>query len=177
MQRNSFSRGYRERKKERVASIFTIRCRKCLATRWESNDWKTYENKPVKNREEFQKLQLALEPLDVKWNHVPSHQGNEGNEEADRLAREGINRELPLFTSKEPREEIQDYEKGTQGKMAEGIENICSPELSDFPEVIKEKFGTNPPSSVPLKQENSGVARRSIEITKLTSQASGGDRL
>ena len=253
--------------------------------RWASNDWKTYENKPVKNREEFQKLILALEPLDVEWNHIPSHQGDEGNEEADRLAREGINKEpisslselqedqtdnsttlnpqlvvvnvpqsvmdtdddeleddqghaesistfkedlqksfsqfdksiterrlnmsegqsesmlwdhegmdknlqltcthvskgeedeelLKELKALDPCEEyddsafaervqnfLQDYEKDTQGKMTEGIENTRSPELPDSPEVIKEKFETNPQSLVSPKQKNSGVARRSI---------------
>ena len=57
---------------------------------WEKNDWKTAENKPVKNRNEFEKLKKALEPIEAIWNHVPGHNGIEGNEVADRLAREGI---------------------------------------------------------------------------------------
>lgn len=69
---------------------------KCIP-KWGTNDWKTYDNKPVKNRIEFEKLKEALEPLELLWNHVPSHQENEGNEEADRLAREGIDKESPII--------------------------------------------------------------------------------
>ena len=36
---------------------------------WEKNDWKTAENKPVKNRTEFEKIKTALEPIEVIWNH------------------------------------------------------------------------------------------------------------
>ena len=57
---------------------------------WEKNDWKTAENKPVKNQTEFEELRRALEPMEVIWNHFPGHNGIEGNEAADRLAREGI---------------------------------------------------------------------------------------
>ena len=49
--------------------------------RWEANDWKNYENKPVKNRSEFEKMKTALEPLDVIWEHVQM---------SDKHAREGI---------------------------------------------------------------------------------------
>ena len=48
------------------------------------------ENKPVKNRNEFEKLKKALESIEVVWNHAPGHNGIEGNEGADRLARQGI---------------------------------------------------------------------------------------
>ena len=57
---------------------------------WEKNDWKTAENKPVKNRTKFEQLKRALESIQVIWNYVPGHNGIEGNEAADRLAREGI---------------------------------------------------------------------------------------
>ena len=33
--------------------------------------------------------------MDVKWKYTPSHQGIQGNEKADELAREGIEKELP----------------------------------------------------------------------------------
>ncbi|XP_051170489.1 ribonuclease H1-like [Leptopilina boulardi] len=54
--------------------------------RWKESDWRTSANKPVLNRVEFEKLEEALSPLDVVFEHVPSHQEIEGNEEADKLA-------------------------------------------------------------------------------------------
>ena len=63
--------------------------------KWETNNWKTSDNKPVKNRTEFEKLKSAIDLLDVKSKYTPSHQGIEGNEKADQLAREGIEKELP----------------------------------------------------------------------------------
>ena len=63
--------------------------------KWETNNWKTSDNKPVKNRTEFEKLKSAIDLLDVKWKYTPSHQGIEGNEKADQLAREGIEKEVP----------------------------------------------------------------------------------
>ena len=69
---------------------------------WEKNDSKTAENKPVKNRTEFKKLKKALEPMEVIWNHVQGHNCIEGNETADRIAREGIEgRALLSYESKQ----------------------------------------------------------------------------
>ena len=33
--------------------------------RWKANYWKTYENKPLRNLSEFEKMKTALVPLDV----------------------------------------------------------------------------------------------------------------
>ena len=64
------------------------------------NNWRTAENKPVKNQAKFEKLKKALEPIEVIWNHVPGHHGIEENEAADKLAREGIDGEsLPIVTT------------------------------------------------------------------------------
>lgn len=75
---------------------------------------KTYENKPVKNRAEFEKLKSVLDLLDVKWNHVPSHQAIEGNEEADLLAREGVYK-TPISPQSESEEEEKEVgQSGTR---------------------------------------------------------------
>ena len=56
---------------------------------WKKNGWKTVKNEPVKNREELEALDRAINmspPLNIKYNHVPGHSGIQGNEEADKLA-------------------------------------------------------------------------------------------
>ncbi|XP_040283484.1 ribonuclease H1 isoform X1 [Bufo bufo] len=56
---------------------------------WKGNNWKMSTGKEVINREDFEKLDRLVQGLDVKWMHIPGHAGFGGNEEADRLAREG----------------------------------------------------------------------------------------
>ncbi|CAJ0936185.1 unnamed protein product [Ranitomeya imitator] len=56
---------------------------------WKLNDWKMSTGKEVINRRDFEKLDGLTQGLDVKWMHVPGHAGFGGNEEADKLAREG----------------------------------------------------------------------------------------
>ncbi|XP_051174291.1 ribonuclease H1-like [Leptopilina boulardi] len=57
--------------------------------KWLTNNWKTNDNRPVKNQRVYEKLINALKHMDVIWKHVPEHEGIDGNENADRLAREG----------------------------------------------------------------------------------------
>ncbi|XP_051162452.1 uncharacterized protein LOC127282324 [Leptopilina boulardi] len=57
--------------------------------KWLTNNWKTNDNRPVKNQRAYEKLMSALKHMDVIWEHVPGHEGIDGNENADRLAREG----------------------------------------------------------------------------------------
>ncbi|KAM3932591.1 ribonuclease H1-like [Leptodactylus fuscus] len=56
---------------------------------WKLNNWKMSTGKEVVNRRDFEKLDRLVQGLDVKWIHIPGHAGFGGNEEADRLAREG----------------------------------------------------------------------------------------
>ncbi|XP_075720014.1 ribonuclease H1-like [Rhinoderma darwinii] len=56
---------------------------------WKVNNWKMSTGKEVINRSDFENLDKLSRGLDVKWMHVPGHAGFGGNEEADRLAREG----------------------------------------------------------------------------------------
>ena len=75
-------------------SKFLINSAKEWIPKWEANSWKASDNKPVKNRAQFQNLKSAIESPEIEWNHIPSHQGIIGNKEADRLAKEGIGKEL-----------------------------------------------------------------------------------
>lgn len=55
--------------------------------RWKANGWRTADRKPVKNQDLWQALDDAMRPHVVRWHWVRGHAGNEGNERADRLAR------------------------------------------------------------------------------------------
>jgi ribonuclease HI len=56
---------------------------------WKKNGWKTADKKPVKNQDLWQRLELADQRHSVDWRWVRGHDGNEGNERADALARMG----------------------------------------------------------------------------------------
>ncbi|MBN9057595.1 MAG: ribonuclease HI [Rhizobiales bacterium] len=57
---------------------------------WKRNGWKTADKKPVKNVDLWQRLDTALQRHKVTWHWVKGHAGNEENERADQLAREGM---------------------------------------------------------------------------------------
>lgn len=56
---------------------------------WKRNGWKTAAKKPVKNKDLWQALEAACERHDITWIWVRGHDGDEGNERADELARLG----------------------------------------------------------------------------------------
>lgn len=43
----------------------------------------------VTNKEDFAELERLARGMDIQWMPVPGHSGYRGNEEGDRLAREG----------------------------------------------------------------------------------------
>jgi len=53
---------------------------------WKLRGWKTADKKPVANADLWQLLEAAYKAHDVKIHWVRGHDGNEGNERADRLA-------------------------------------------------------------------------------------------
>ncbi len=57
---------------------------------WKARGWKTAAKKPVKNADLWQRLEAAQARHDVDWRWVKGHAGDEGNERADALAREGL---------------------------------------------------------------------------------------
>ncbi len=57
---------------------------------WKRRGWKTANKKPVKNQDLWMALDAAAGRHDIEWVWVKGHDGNPGNEEADRLANQGI---------------------------------------------------------------------------------------
>ena len=57
---------------------------------WQRNGWMTKAKEPVKNADLWRRLVAACEQHDVTWHWVKGHNGDEGNERADRLAARGL---------------------------------------------------------------------------------------
>jgi ribonuclease HI len=57
---------------------------------WKRNGWRTAEKKPVKNEDLWRRLDAAAARHEVKWLWTRGHAGDEFNERADKLAREGM---------------------------------------------------------------------------------------
>ena len=57
---------------------------------WKRKNWRTSQNKPVKNADLWQALDAARERHDVTWHWVKGHAGHPDNERADELARSGM---------------------------------------------------------------------------------------
>jgi len=57
---------------------------------WKRNGWRTAAKQPVKNAELWQRLDAARQPHQVQWHWVKGHAGNIYNEQADVLARAGM---------------------------------------------------------------------------------------
>ncbi|XP_006882915.1 PREDICTED: ribonuclease H1 [Elephantulus edwardii] len=70
-------------------SMFTINGITNWVKGWKKNGWKTSTGKEVINKEDFVELDRLTQGMDIRWMHIPGHSGFRGNEEADRLAREG----------------------------------------------------------------------------------------
>ncbi len=62
---------------------------------WKKRGWKTAAKKPVKNQDLWQALDAETARHEIRWMWVKGHSGDDGNEEADRLANLGID-ELTL---------------------------------------------------------------------------------
>jgi len=60
--------------------------------RWKCNGWRTADRKPVKNRDLWERLGLALSRHELVWHWVKGHAGHPENERADQLANRGIPR-------------------------------------------------------------------------------------
>ncbi|XP_034384204.1 ribonuclease H1 [Cyclopterus lumpus] len=70
-------------------SKFTINGVTSWVKTWKLNGWRLKSGGPITNKEDFVKLDRLNAELEVVWLHIPGHAGYRGNEEADRLSREG----------------------------------------------------------------------------------------
>lgn len=59
---------------------------------WKARNWRTAARKPVKNVDLWQRLDDAAARHEIRWHWVKGHSGHPGNERADRLANEAIDR-------------------------------------------------------------------------------------
>jgi ribonuclease HI len=57
---------------------------------WKRKGWKTSAGQPVKNQDLWQALDSEAGRHQVEWHWVRGHAGHPENEEADRLANEGV---------------------------------------------------------------------------------------
>lgn len=68
---------------------------------WKQRGWRTASRKPVKNEDLWRRLDVLAASHDIDWRWVRGHAGIEGNERADRLANEGLERILADLTGRE----------------------------------------------------------------------------
>jgi len=54
---------------------------------WVRRGWKTAGGEPVKNKDLWERLQLAAAPHKIQWKWVKGHAGHVENERVDKLAR------------------------------------------------------------------------------------------
>lgn len=57
---------------------------------WKQRNWRTSANKPIKNRDLWDRLDKANQEHTVDWQWLKGHAGHVGNERADRLAAAGV---------------------------------------------------------------------------------------
>lgn len=73
-------------------SKFTINGVTTWVKSWKLNGWRLKSGGNVTNKDDFMKLDQLNSELQVTWLHIPGHAGYHGNEEADRLSREGASK-------------------------------------------------------------------------------------
>jgi ribonuclease HI len=54
---------------------------------WKKKGWQTAGNKPVKNKDLWERLDKLNAQFEILWHYVPGHQGQKENERCDELAR------------------------------------------------------------------------------------------
>lgn len=68
--------------------------------RWQQNGFRKVNGEPLANQRDFIELSKALNYnyyMDIQLCHVPAHEGDPYNEEADYLAKEGAREYQPRY--------------------------------------------------------------------------------
>jgi ribonuclease HI len=55
-------------------------------TSWKARGWRNANNKPVANRDLWERLEKLVEPHNITWHHVRGHRGHVENERVDKIA-------------------------------------------------------------------------------------------
>ncbi len=61
---------------------------------WKAKGWRTASKKPVKNDDLWKELDALTKGHEISWHWVKGHAGHPGNERADELANEGVEKVL-----------------------------------------------------------------------------------
>lgn len=61
---------------------------------WRQRGWRTSDKKPVKNEDLWRELDQLAQGHQIQWHWVKGHAGHQGNERADALANEGVEKLL-----------------------------------------------------------------------------------
>jgi len=61
---------------------------------WKQRAWKTANRKPVKNKDLWQRLEIASGQHQIEWHWVKGHSGHTENERVDALANQAIDEML-----------------------------------------------------------------------------------
>ncbi|CAF1041592.1 unnamed protein product [Adineta steineri] len=78
----------------RTDSKYTIQSATEWIHGWKRSNWiKKTDNKPVMNKDLMVKIDELQQKLKLKWTYVPGHSSNKGNDEADRLAKAGAQKQ------------------------------------------------------------------------------------
>jgi ribonuclease HI len=67
---------------------------------WQANNWIKKDKKPVKNIELWMQLVTEIERHTITWHWVKAHNGNIGNELADKLAVKGRDEASKIMSTK-----------------------------------------------------------------------------
>ena len=62
---------------------------------WKRRGWKKADRKPVLNEDLWKQMDATVADKNITWQWIKSHDGDEGNERADALARRAIPNQKP----------------------------------------------------------------------------------